>query len=55
MGRQTPMDWEAADRIAEAAARAPESDTAVSGFDDWVLAAAAGNDPHDDDDAWDDE
>ncbi len=43
------MDWEAADRIAEAGARDPHSDTAVSGFDDRAAAAAATNDPRNDD------
>ncbi|CAM5333611.1 hypothetical protein SALBM135S_09597 [Streptomyces alboniger] len=47
------MDREAADRIEAAAARDPDSDTAVSGFDDRAAAAAAANDPQDDD--WDDE
>jgi hypothetical protein len=48
------MDHEAADRIADAAERDPDSDTAQSGFDDRAQAAADANDPDDDydDDGW---
>ncbi|MFG2961587.1 hypothetical protein ACGF5O_48735 [Streptomyces sp. NPDC048291] len=49
------MDWEAADRIAAAAARDPESETAVSGFADRAVDAAEANDPQDDFDDWDEE
>lgn len=52
----TPMDREAADRIGDAAARDPESSTAVSGFDERAADAAERNepDPYDEDD-WDGE
>ncbi|GHE56589.1 hypothetical protein GCM10018785_27390 [Streptomyces longispororuber] len=45
------MDHDAAERIAEAAERDPESPTAVSGFDERAAAAADRNA----DDAYDDE
>ncbi|MEU5836344.1 hypothetical protein ABZ820_22120 [Streptomyces diacarni] len=50
MGRETPMDREAADRIADAAERDPDSPTATSGFDERADAAADRNedDPNDD-------
>lgn len=47
MDRSTPMDHEAADRIAEAAARDPDSATAQSGFDERAQDAADRNDPDD--------
>ncbi|MDQ1022457.1 hypothetical protein [Streptomyces umbrinus] len=47
----TPMDRESADRIGDAAARDPESPTAVSGFDERADAAAERNEPDD----WDDD
>ncbi|MTE17033.1 hypothetical protein [Nocardia aurantiaca] len=52
MSKNGPMDHEAADRIAAAAERDPESDTAQSGFDDRAAAAA---DRNDDEDDWDDD
>lgn len=45
MGRETPMDREAADRIGAAAEQDPQSATAVSGFDERADAAAERNDP----------
>jgi hypothetical protein len=50
MGRETPMDREAADRISAAAERDPESPTAQSGFDDRAQAAADRNEQDDNDD-----
>ena len=50
MGRYTPMDHEAADRISAAAARDPESPTAQTGFDERAQASASSNDQADDDD-----
>jgi hypothetical protein len=45
MGRgHTPMDHDAADRIAAAADRDPDSATAQSGFDDRAQDAADRND-----------
>ncbi|MFH8989995.1 hypothetical protein [Streptomyces sp. NPDC017940] len=57
MGRETPMDREAADRIGAAAEQDPQSATAVSGFDERADAAAERNDPgsHDYDDDQDDD
>ena len=49
MGRSTPMDHAAADRISAAADRDPQSPTAQSGFDDRAEAAADRNDPSCDD------
>ncbi|MDE1672637.1 hypothetical protein [Nocardia gipuzkoensis] len=49
----TPMDHQAADRIAAAAAANPQSPTSVSGFADRAHAAADRND-YDDTDAFDD-
>ena len=43
MSRETPMDRESADRIADAAERDPDSYTAQSGFDDRADAAADRN------------
>jgi hypothetical protein len=47
MGRSTPMDHEAADRISEAAGRDSASATAQSGFDERAQDAADRNDPDD--------
>ena len=55
MGRSTPMDHAAADRIGTAADRDPQSPTAQSGFDQRAEAAADRNDPYDDYDDCDDE
>ncbi|WP_167837812.1 hypothetical protein [Nocardia altamirensis] len=44
----TPMDRDAADRIAEAAERDPGSATATTGFDDRADAAADRNEGGDD-------
>lgn len=49
MGKE-PMNWEAADRIAAAAERDPESLTAQSGFDERATAAAESNDRQDEED-----
>jgi hypothetical protein len=49
MPKETPMDREAANRIAEAAQRDPDSPTAQSGFDDRADAAASRNETDDDD------
>lgn len=46
-GDPTPMDREAADRIAAAAADNPESATAQSGFDDRAQDAAGRNEADD--------
>ncbi len=48
MGRSTPMDHAAADRISAAADRDPQSPTAQSGFDEPAESAADRNDPYDD-------
>jgi hypothetical protein len=48
MGRSTPMDHTAADRIGAAADRDPQSPTAQSGFDERAEDAADRNDPYDD-------
>ncbi|WP_156516429.1 hypothetical protein [Nocardia arizonensis] len=40
MSKYSPMDRESADRIAAAAERDPDSDTATSGFADRADAAA---------------
>jgi hypothetical protein len=45
MGRSTPMDHEASDRICPAAERDPQGPTATSGFDERAEAAADRNDP----------
>jgi hypothetical protein len=51
MGRQpTPMDREAAGRIAAAAERDPDSPTAQSGFDERAADAADRNEPAEEDD-----
>ncbi|MGW5739651.1 MULTISPECIES: hypothetical protein [Streptomyces] len=50
MGRETPMDREAADRIEAAACRDPESPTAVSGFDERAADAADRSEEDMDDD-----
>ena len=55
MGRSTPMDHEAADRIGAAADRDPDSATASSGFDDRADVAADRNEPDSSDDDWDDD
>ncbi|WP_158230439.1 hypothetical protein [Pseudofrankia asymbiotica] len=47
MGKSTPMDHEAADRISEAAWREPCSDTAQSGFDVRAQEAADRNEQDD--------
>jgi hypothetical protein len=47
MGKSTPMDREAADRISEAAWRDPCSDTAQSGFDVRAQEAADRNEQDD--------
>ncbi|MFJ9371598.1 hypothetical protein ACIRRA_45450 [Nocardia sp. NPDC101769] len=47
MGKE-PMDREAADRIAAAAERDPDSPTAQSGFDERAAEAADRNDEDDD-------
>jgi len=47
MPKETPMDREAANRIAEAAARDPNSPTAQSGFDERADAAAQRNEEDD--------
>ncbi|WP_165953928.1 hypothetical protein [Streptomyces sp. 8K308] len=55
MPHETPMDRQAADRIAAAAQRDPDSPTAESGFDDRAQAAADRNDPEaydPDEDGW---
>lgn len=44
MGRSTPMDHEAVDRISAAADRDPGRPTAESGFDDRTQEAADRND-----------
>jgi hypothetical protein len=49
MGKSTPMDHEAADRISEAAERDPDSPTAQSGFDERAQDAAERNDDREDD------
>ncbi|MFH8797590.1 hypothetical protein [Streptomyces sp. NPDC017941] len=54
MGRETPMDREAADRIGAAAESDPQSASAVSGFDERADAAAEHNDP-DSPDSYDDQ
>ena len=46
-GSSTPMDRESADRIAEAAERDPQSDTATSGFADRADEAADRNESDD--------
>jgi hypothetical protein len=46
--KETPMDREAADRIATAAERDPDSPTTQSGFDQRAEAAAQRNEPDDD-------
>ena len=43
MPKETPRDREAADRIAAAAERDPQSPTATSGFDERADAAAERN------------
>lgn len=48
MGRSTPMDHAAAERIGAAANDNPQSATALSGFDGRAEAAANRNDPYDD-------
>jgi hypothetical protein len=51
MGREpTPLDREAAERIAAAAERDPSSPTAQSGFDERAAAAAERNEPTEEDD-----
>jgi hypothetical protein len=51
MGRQpTPMDRDAADRIAAAAQRDPGSKTTESGFADRAADAAERNEPAEEDD-----
>ena len=46
MGKEpVPMDREAADRIAAAAQRDPQSPTAQSGFDERAAVAAERNEP----------
>ncbi|ESZ99988.1 hypothetical protein ThrDRAFT_03692 [Frankia casuarinae] len=47
MGKSTPMDREAADRISEAALQDPCSDTAQSGFDVRAQEAADRNEQDD--------
>lgn len=54
MGKQTPMDRQAADRISAAAQRDPQSPTATSGFDERAQAAAERNEQDDDQDDDDD-
>lgn len=49
MPKETPMDREAADRIAAAAERDPQSPTATSGFDERADAAATRNEQHEPD------
>ncbi|MEX5637509.1 hypothetical protein [Parafrankia sp. FMc2] len=53
MGKPTPMDHEASDRITRAAWERPDSDTARSGFDGRAREAADLNEG--DWPAWDDE
>ena len=53
MAGPTPMDHESADRISNAAAADPGSDTARSGFDDRAQDAADRNDPDDYDNDFD--
>ncbi|WP_157110414.1 hypothetical protein [Nocardia anaemiae] len=48
MGKNSPMDRELADRIAAAAERDPQSDTATSGFADRADAAASRAEQDDD-------
>lgn len=47
MGKGSPMDRESADRIAAAAERDTQSDTATSRFDDRADAAASRNEQDD--------
>ncbi|ONI70906.1 hypothetical protein ALI144C_50940 [Actinosynnema sp. ALI-1.44] len=47
MGRETPMNHEAAERISAAAERDPDSPAAQSGFDDRAQQAADRNDDAD--------
>ncbi len=47
MGKSTPMDHEAADRISSAAERDPDSPTAQSGFDERAQDAADRNEEED--------
>lgn len=48
MGKNSSMDRESADRIAEAAERDPQSDSATSGFVDRADSAASRNEQDDD-------
>lgn len=54
MGKSTPMDHEAADRISWAALNDPGSATAQSGFDDRAR-GAAGKNEGDGGPVWDDD
>ena len=55
MGRSTPMDHDASDRISAAAERDPQSPSSVSGFDERAEAAAERNDPSADEYDFDDD
>lgn len=58
MGRSTPMDHDASDRISAAAGRDPENPAAITGFDERAEAAAERNAPsfdEYDEDLYDDE